>query len=229
MSDRTRRVADISPVRAPGRRETAFRERGLQRYLVLGLLREGIARHGYALMKEFQRGSGTRMSSGRFYNTLQRLTAEGLVAAAANPSGADPRRTPYRITSTGVACFDTWVRNAAPSDTLRDDDLCTRAFLLATAEPATVSATLTRWRAEMWMRGATIEEACAAAKRRPHRAGFDVLPLFLARRLKHAAADMEFLDDFRRAYDRWTSWRASARSSPLATEMASGRHVPGRP
>ena len=75
------------------------------RYLVLGLLRHGEPRHGYALMKEYQEHTGLRLSTGNFYRELQRLSVEGLVRTASNPEGADPRRAPYRITEAGAA-FD---------------------------------------------------------------------------------------------------------------------------
>jgi hypothetical protein len=76
------------------------------RYLVLGLLRDGEPRHGYAVMKEYRERSGLQVNTGSFYRELQRLVAEGLVQTVANPTDADPRRAPYQITETGSACFD---------------------------------------------------------------------------------------------------------------------------
>src|SRR5439155_1490458 len=124
---------ESQPHREPAPRESDPAEGGLYRYLVLGLLRDGAARHGYGIMKEYQQRSGIQMCTGRFYNKLQRLAADGLVTTAANPPGADPRRTPYRITTAGAACFDAWLQDSATPETQRDDDLSARALLLAAA------------------------------------------------------------------------------------------------
>jgi len=207
---------ESQPHREPAPRESDPAEGGLYRYLVLGLLRDGAARHGYGIMKEYQQRSGIQMCTGRFYNKLQRLAADGLVTTAANPPGADPRRTPYRITTAGAACFDAWLQDSATPETQRDDDLSARALLLAAAEPEVVSATLNRWRSDIWMRGASVEEAhkrALATQRMSSTCAFDPLPLLLARRLKHTAVDIEFIDEFRRTYARWTRGRANARAS----------------
>ncbi|TMA38881.1 MAG: PadR family transcriptional regulator [Deltaproteobacteria bacterium] len=217
-----RTIVERRPYPAPGGPQ--LRGGGLYRYLVLGLLRNGAARHGYALMKEYQQRSATPIGSGRFYSKLQRLAAEGLVTTAANAPGADGRRTPYRITSAGAECFDGWLRESAASDTRREDDLCARALLLAAAEPAVVSATLDRWRGEISSRGAGIEEALVRAldTRTPSSpSAFDPLPLLLRRRLKHAVADVEFIDEFRQSYERWT--RRSANGRPSAAAAARRR------
>ena len=79
------------------------------RYLVLGLLRNGDACHGYAVIKDYRKRTGQEASSGNFYRELQRLVGEGLVRTATNPPGADPRRAPYQITEAGSAVFDTWL------------------------------------------------------------------------------------------------------------------------
>jgi len=212
-------VGERLPHRDSASKESGLQGGGLYRYLVLGLLRNGAARHGYALMKEYQRRSGTQIGSGRFYGKLQRLAAEGLVTTATNPPGADPRRTPYRITTPGAACFDAWLRDSPTPDTQPDDTLCARTLLLTAAEPDVASATLDRWRREFWMRGARIEEAldrAQAMERESSSSAFDPLPLLLARRLKHAAADVEFIDDFRRAYEQWRGRRFDSRTSPAA-------------
>ena len=215
--------------RGPALGESTLRGGGFYRYLVLGLLRDGTPRHGYALMKDYQQRSGTPIGSGRFYNKLQRLAAEGLVTTAANPPGADPRRTPYRITSTGAASFDVWLRDSANPDSQRGDDLCAHALLLTAAEPAVVSATLDRWRNDIAMRGARIEEAHARAlttRRASPPSAFYPLPVVLARRLKHATADIEFIDEFRRAYEQWMRRRAEAR---VSRTTPAGRRSGARP
>src|SRR5436309_925231 len=140
------RLGDRWPHGGSASTEPALHGGGLYLYLVLGLLRNGVARHGYALMKEYQRRSDTRIGSGRFYGKLQRLAAEGLVTTVANPPGADARRAPYRITAAGAALFDVWLRDSTTPDARSDDTVCARALLLTAAEPNVASATLDRWR-----------------------------------------------------------------------------------
>jgi DNA-binding PadR family transcriptional regulator len=82
------------------------------RFVVLGLLRDGTPRHGYAVAKEYRKRSGLRINTGNFYRELQRLAAEGLVRPAANPPDADGRRAPYQITPNGEATFDQWLASA---------------------------------------------------------------------------------------------------------------------
>src|SRR5213596_1396376 len=71
------------------------------RYVLLALLADGTPAHGYALMKAYRERSGVRLSIGNVYRELSRLAGEGLIVAATNPPGADPRRVPYRITDKG--------------------------------------------------------------------------------------------------------------------------------
>src|SRR2546427_610445 len=176
------------------------------RYVVLGLLRGGAVLHGYGLMKEDRKRSALHAGSGRFYRELKRLAGEGLVRTAATPADADPRRVPYQVTRAGTAEFDAWLTNVRLGlDASVDDDLCARAALLGDAPPGVVDGTLSRWHEELWVRGTRIEQAYQRAleKKDADRVdGFDPLPLVLGRRLKHAAADLEFLDDLRAAYEK---------------------------
>ena len=64
----------------------------------------GGERHGYAILKEVQdrTGSRLRLGPGTIYGTLQRLMETGWVEEAAPPgAGVDQRRRYYRMTSTG--------------------------------------------------------------------------------------------------------------------------------
>ena len=61
-------------------------------------------RHGYAILKDVQRQSGSRLrfGPGTIYGTLQRLMEAGWVEEASAPAAAtDERRRYYRITRTG--------------------------------------------------------------------------------------------------------------------------------
>src|SRR3990172_4940573 len=88
------------------------------RYVLLALLADGDPKHGYALMKAYAERSGVRLSIGNIYRELQHLVADGLIATAMNPVGADPRRAPYTISEPGrealVAWLGTPVRTLAP-------------------------------------------------------------------------------------------------------------------
>lgn len=170
------------------------------RYLVLGLLRRGAPRHGYALMKEYRDRAGIQVSTGNFYRELARLVTEGLVRTAHNPPGTDPRRAPYEITDAGATAFDVWLHEPLGSLLAgQDDGLSARAVFLADAEPEAVAAVLDRWQEELWLKGKVLERGRdqALAAPRSGDGASHTLPLLLARRLKHIAADLEFVDEVR--------------------------------
>jgi len=175
------------------------------RFLILGLLRNGAQLHGYALVKEYRERSGTEVSTGNFYRELQRLVVDGLIRSASNPPEADARRTPYRITDLGIAVFDEWftARDAA-GGAVSEDDISARALFMADSDPALVAAVLERMEENLWFAGKTLERTRQhLLNRGGAAAGFDVLPLLLARRLKRVAADLEFLEEFEAVYAQW--------------------------
>jgi len=198
--------------------------------MVLGLLRNGDTLHGYALMKEYRERSGLQISTGNFYRELQRLTAEGLVRAATNPVGADPRRAPYEITEEGSAAFDAWLcgRNLTVLGQC-DDELSTRALFIAGAEPPVTRKILDEWREELWIRSKMLERAREAVLPWPgstRQRRFAPLTLLLARRLSHIAADLEFVEKLRSAYEEWlTPPRVDA---PARARGASPARTPSR-
>src|SRR5262245_15712540 len=176
-----------------GKGETMFR------YLILGMLRNGARMHGYAMVKDYRERSGIEVSTGNFYRELQRLVLDGYIRAAANPPGADARRTPYEITEVGTALFDEWFLNQhAAAGAAPEDDLSARALFIAEADPALITRVLDRLRENLWFVGKTVERdrqlANTRAAETPREAGPAVLPLLLARRLKHIAADLEFIE-----------------------------------
>jgi DNA-binding PadR family transcriptional regulator len=176
------------------------------RYLVLGFLRTGRPYHGYALMKLYCQGSGLQISAGNFYRELQHLVVEGLVRTVRNPPGADARRAPYEITDLGIAAFDAWL--AEPNSTgaaQHDDDLSTRTLFLADADPVLARRLLAQWREELWIRSKILERERDLALRADATESFAALPFLLTRRLKRIAADLEFLDEFRSAFEQWTA------------------------
>ena len=168
------------------------------RFLILGLLRDGVPRHGYALAKAYSERSGVDISTGNFYRELQRLVTEGFVQMTSNPPGADARRTPYQITEVGRVTFNTWLFE--PTDLgegQREDDMSTRALFLTEADPGAVRALVERWQEQLWLRGKVQERARDSARAK----GSGVLALLFSRRLKYTAADLEFLAGLRALYE----------------------------
>jgi len=69
---------------------------------ILLALGEG-ASHGYAIGKDVEARSGGRLdpTTGTLYQVLQRLAADGLIAAVKSPAGADERRKYFGLTAQG--------------------------------------------------------------------------------------------------------------------------------
>jgi DNA-binding PadR family transcriptional regulator len=78
-------------------------------HLILGFLRDGLARHGYELITEYKSAIG---ESGQRWELLPRAGPHGLerlVQTGVNPPEADARRIPYQITEKGRQSFDEWL------------------------------------------------------------------------------------------------------------------------
>ena len=69
---------------------------------VLLALGEGPS-HGYAIGKDVEERSGGRLdpTTGALYQVLQRLAADGLIAASRSPAGTDERRNYFVLTAQG--------------------------------------------------------------------------------------------------------------------------------
>ena len=178
------------------------------RYVVLGLLRSGARLHGYALMKRYRQRTGLPINTGSFYRELQRLMSERLIVSVVRGDDTDPRRAPYAITDEGITAFDAWF--TAPmlqgSTTSGEDQLAARILFLTDAPAEVAVRVLTVWQDALWNRAKAIDRARESALEEPStNGGFDVLPHLLARRLRHVAADIELIDELRRAYDVWSS------------------------
>lgn len=66
--------------------------------LILTSLAEG-EKHGYAMMDDIERFSGTRLGPGTLYGALARLEKRGWI----EPLPSDDRRRPYRLTGAGAS------------------------------------------------------------------------------------------------------------------------------
>ena len=167
------------------------------RYLILGLLRSGPARHGYALMKEYRQQSGIEISIGNIYRELQRLAAGGFVRAAANPPGSDPRRVPYEITPTGAAAFAEWLSTPTVAGPVTEcgSAFAFRALFLGQEDPAVGRKLITRWHDDLTVRRNALERKSESPKVSPP------AKALLTRRLRHIAADLDFVGELSSAYE----------------------------
>ncbi len=201
------------------------------RFLILGLLRPGRPMHGYALMKAYRERSGANVSSGNFYRELQRLIRDGLARAISNPGEADSRRMPYEITEHGVAVFDGWfTTEEAAAGSFSEDDISTRALFVPDLGPTAVKEVLQHLRENLWLWSKRLEHdrqrALLRAKKASPQSVLVVFPLLCSRRLKHVAADLEFIDTLQAEYERWAT--AQRAESMLATAPATPTTKPVR-
>lgn len=202
------------------------------RYLILGMLRAGSRQHGYALVKAYRERSGVDVSTGNFYRELQRLVLDGLIRSADNPPDADARRTPYEITPLGITVFDEWLTaHDAGAGGPAEDELSARLLFADDTDPSTMLRVLDRLQENVWFYGKSLERARRQALAEAETPGapnaFRVLPLLLGRRLKHVAADIEFLGELRASYQQHvqaaTAPDAAAESEPARALRAQAR------
>ena len=170
------------------------------RHVLLALMRDGRAVHGYALMKAFAARSGVRVSIGNVYRELQQLRTNGLIAAAANPAGADQRRCPYVITEPGRAALQRWL--IAPAESLlREpvDPLLYRLALLDESGTDHAAEFLDELHAQLCSQRKSLERQRAALLLPEKESSVTdrMLPPLLARRAKRLAADIELIEEAR--------------------------------
>jgi DNA-binding PadR family transcriptional regulator len=56
-------------------------------------------KHGYAIMQDIERFSGTKMGPGTLYTAITRLVEKGRI----KPDRIEDRQRPYRITDEGIS------------------------------------------------------------------------------------------------------------------------------
>lgn len=199
------------------------------RFIVLGLLRQGGAFHGYALMKAYRSRSGIQMSTGTFYRELQHLVADGLVRVVARAPGVDARRTPYEITQSGCEMFDKWLRRPPIATLTSDDELAARTMFLDQTSLESARTVIDAWKEELWLLSKKLERERQMDIQRCANEGvpFSILTLALARRLRHLAGDVDYLDELSNALGTLDVARAGttppAASSTKPDERRSGR------
>lgn len=188
------------------------------RYVLLALLTDGEAKHGYALMKAYSERSGTRLSIGNVYRELQRLVGERLITAAVNPEGADPRRMPYTISSLGREALSRWL--AMPAHALlrtQPDVLSYRLALLGDLDPDAASAFLKDLRDELWVQSKAVERerAMVSQQDRVAEGALPMRSILLGRRMRHLAADIELVAEIQATFQ-----AAQKRSAPRVPRLA---------
>jgi DNA-binding PadR family transcriptional regulator len=188
-------------------------------HLVLGLLRDGTARHGYGLILDLKSRSGRPLASGNLYRELARLVAQGLVSGCENVASADPRRVPYRITDAGRAAFDRWLT----SPNTVEGELEEWLTFVDRVPPDALGRLLDRQLERLWACGRQLaEKREEAAGRSPHQA----LSAWLSLRTRRTAADLEFvqeLHDRLRSREHVCPYRQGADSSGGVAEWSEGR------
>jgi DNA-binding PadR family transcriptional regulator len=165
------------------------------RYVILVLLDDGEAKHGYALMKEYRARSGVRLNMGNVYRELQRLKEAGLIADAASGPNADPRRVSYAITARGRQTLAGWLgqpahRIARPAP----DALFYRLVVLDDMSGRESAAFLDDLHDTLLVQLKQVETERRMARTQGGRPSRDIL---LERQALHLAADIQLIGEAR--------------------------------
>ncbi len=188
------------------------------RYVLLALLADDQPRHGYALMKAFAERSGVRLSIGNIYRELQRLLAEGLIVTAANPIGADPRRTPYTLTEPGREALEAWFALPARALTRATPDaLAYRLALLNDMDPVRADAFLDELQNELWAEAKTLEAERSVTSHDDTAPGLPTRKFLQSRHARYLAADIELVDEMRTGLTEWRRRAGNRTSAPART------------
>ena len=195
------------------------------RFIVLGLLRHGGTLHGYALMKAYRSRTGVQMSTGTFYRELQNLVAEGLVCIVERAPDDDARRTPYRITPQGGDLFDRWLVRPPIIALGSDDELTARTMFLHEAPPEVARQMIEAWKEELWLLSKKFERDRQSEMHRcaTENEPFSILVLLLARRLRHIAGDVAYLDELRASLESLATRPVPARPQSHAAPVTQPR------
>ncbi len=195
------------------------------RYLVLGLLRNRLPRHGYALMKDYEARSAMRISSGTFYRELQRLATEGLVRVVDTSPGVDRRRAPYEITDDGIAALEGWLTRPTGNVTgAHHDELFARIVLLGYADAASMRRGLGYWREELHLLASKLARSLESdgAEKFECVGAEQARALMLVRRLEHVRVDLRFIDQLLALCDDRKAFAAAASPPSDRTEGPPG-------
>lgn len=196
------------------------------RFLILGLLHDGSRKHGYALAKEYRNRSGGEAHNGSFYRELQRLVRDGVVRGT-TPCDTSARCRSYEITHKGIAVFDEWLtaENLDIAD-VPEDDISARALFIPDVEPVAEARLLGHLKDALLFTAKRLERerhrTLARLDGRGQRSAFRLLALLYARRLRHLAVDLGFIEALESDCER----RIAARRLGAVADAAVGRDRP---
>ncbi len=167
------------------------------RYVVLGLLRDGRPRHGYAIMREYREAMGAAPSLANIYRELHSLLTLGWVRPAVNPPEADARRVPYTIAPLGVKALHDWI--AAPGGspfTGYADGVSLRAFVVGHVGTDLPARVVARWREELSAQRQVLrhERDALVRRRKSSTTGNALTKVVLERRLRQVSTDLDFVE-----------------------------------
>jgi DNA-binding PadR family transcriptional regulator len=173
-------------------------------YLVLGLLRDGMPRHGYRLISEYGTRSGLQVNPGSVYREIAKLVSQGLIEPQSSPPDGDRRRIPYRITTRGRDEFDRWLLEPQSEQTKLE-------FWILVADllpPDDRGRHLERLHERLWLLNKNLIQArgnLLRTRRCDAASGYQPAALLLMRRAKRIALDIDFLEELRRELQRLES------------------------
>jgi len=125
---------------------------------------------------------------------------------------------PYEITESGRATFDRWLSSPKLIVAEHADELCARALFLEMVDSPIGEQILNRWHDELWVRLKVLERSREVALTASNKsAALRALAIHHARRLKHIAADIEYVQELRMA------WREEVAAREVEIERASPR------
>lgn len=191
------------------------------RDVILGLMRDGRACHGYQLMVEYRRRTGSTPGPGNFYRELGELVRRELIEPGPNPPGSDPRRRSYRIGKKGGVAFDQWLSTARR----RDRDIWERLLFLDRLSTDARDRLLRSYESILVAELKAAETAGATFGRPIEPSGpfCDLAPLINKRRIRALEADLQFVRETRAEIDAKAQPEVRAcRERSRAAEVAAG-------
>lgn len=181
----------------------------MHRWVVIGLLRDGVARSQDEIARAYGERTGMATDRAALAAEIAGLAAEGVIVATAPEPSGEPA---YRLGAEGTAAFDAWLTAPAALDGADDERMTSRLLLLGEVSAAEGAQLLGRWERELWERARALEDAraTAAAAANGSDDAIAVRPALLERLLEHVAADLATLAELRST---WDAWRAPSRTA----------------
>ena len=170
-------------------------------HAILGLLRDGRARHGYDLIHEYRTRSGRPVNPGNFYRECSKLVAQGLITPDANPPNADPRRIPYRITETGRTDFDAWLTDTKTLHTGLDNWMIFADMLPSPERMRLLDALRDSLRLDGKALASARDGVVSRVRRIDEARRYHPASYLLLRRIRQTTAELEFLVELRRTLE----------------------------